>query len=297
MKKVVGYLSSFVSRVDKRELLLTSFLVSLFIFINYHFGLDEYISKQSFFIKLLAWFTVFLIAYGLAWLSHYVFNRENAFSIRLLFIILVAPLIFSLKLSAGLHFHYSDDPYTNRSMEYLLSWPVLLFIITLCVLFVWRIIGIKGMYSFGLTTHHVDWKPYLWMLLIMVPLILLAASQPDFRQVYPKIHAAYPAGKEVSGIMKLLFELSYGSDFFTIEFFFRGALVVALVKIAGRNAILPMAAFYSTIHFGKPLGECISSYFGGMILGVIAFETRSILGGLLVHLGIAWMMEIAALLF
>jgi hypothetical protein len=297
MKKVVGYLLSFVSRIDKRELLLTSFLVSLFIFTNYHFGLDEYISKEPFFIKLFAWFTVFVIAYGLSWLSHFIFNRGQGFSFKLLFIILLAPLIFSLKLSAGLHFHYSDDPNINRSTEYLLSWPMLVIIITAFVFLMWRMIGIKGIRSFGLTTHNVDWRPYLWMLCIMLPLVLLAATQPDFRQVYPKIHAAYPAGRHVSGMMKALFELSYGSDFFTIEFFFRGALVVALVKIAGRNAILPMAAFYSAIHFGKPLGECISSYFGGMILGVISFETRSILGGLLVHLGIAWMMEFAALLF
>jgi hypothetical protein len=53
-----------------------------------------------------------------------------------------------------------------------------------------------------------------------------------------------------------------------------------------------MAAFYCTIHFGKPLGECISSYFGGMVLGVLAYRTRSILGGLIVHLGLAWMMEL-----
>jgi hypothetical protein len=38
--------------------------------------------------------------------------------------------------------------------------------------------------------------------------------------------------------------------------------------------------------------ECISSFFGGLILGVIAYRTRSIVGGLVVHLGIAWMMEI-----
>jgi hypothetical protein len=53
-----------------------------------------------------------------------------------------------------------------------------------------------------------------------------------------------------------------------------------------------MATFYCSIHFGKPLFECISSYFGGLILGVIAYKTQSIMGGLAVHLGIAWLMEI-----
>ena len=92
---------------------------------------------------------------------------------------------------------------------------------------------------------------------------------------------------------KLLFELSYGTDFITIEFFFRGFLVLAFVKWAGKEAILPMACFYCSIHFGKPIGECISSYFGGLLLGIVVYNTRSVFGGLMVHLGIAWMMEVA----
>jgi membrane protease YdiL (CAAX protease family) len=86
--------------------------------------------------------------------------------------------------------------------------------------------------------------------------------------------------------------LSYGSDFLGIEIFFRGFLILAFIKWAGQDAILPMACFYCTIHFGKPLGECISSYFGGILLGIVVYNTRSIYGGLIVHLGIAWLMEI-----
>jgi hypothetical protein len=51
---------------------------------------------------------------------------------------------------------------------------------------------------------------------------------------------------------------------------------------------------YCTLHFGKPMGEAVSSVFGGYILGVVAYETRSIWGGVIVHIGIAWMMEIIA---
>ena len=136
------------------------------------------------------------------------------------------------------------------------------------------------------------------MLLMMLPVIALASVQADFLEVYPKL-------KSVTGIYnedtitwwhKLLFELSYGSDFITIELFFRGFLILAFIKWAGKDAILPMACFYCTIHFGKPLGECISSYFGGIILGVIVYHTRSIYGGLIVHLGIAWLMELGGYL-
>ena len=43
--------------------------------------------------------------------------------------------------------------------------------------------------------------------------------------------------------------------------------------------------------FGKPLGEDISSFWCGLLLGIISYNTQSIWGGLIVHLGIAWLME------
>jgi hypothetical protein len=94
----------------------------------------------------------------------------------------------------------------------------------------------------------------------------------------------------------MLYELSYGSDFFSIELFFRGFLVLAFARYAGKDAILPMAIFYCAIHFGKPLAECISSFFGGIILGVVSYHTRTILGGFLVHVGLAWLMELGGLI-
>ena len=85
-------------------------------------------------------------------------------------------------------------------------------------------------------------------------------------------------------------------DFLTIESFFRGFVVLAFVRYVGKDAILPMAAFYCTIHFGKPLFECITSYLGGIILGVIVYNTRSIWGGFIVHLGMAWLMDLSTLI-
>jgi hypothetical protein len=128
----------------------------------------------------------------------------------------------------------------------------------------------------------------------MLPLIAAASMQPDFLAMYPKLKLIAEVYNETDlhWWHKLLFELSYGSDFIGIELFFRGFLILAFIKWTGKDAILPMACFYCTIHFGKPLGECISSYFGGLILGIVVYNTRSILGGLMVHLGIAWLMEI-----
>jgi membrane protease YdiL (CAAX protease family) len=132
------------------------------------------------------------------------------------------------------------------------------------------------------------------MIALLFPLIIAASTQPDFLQMYPKAKNIneLPVNSFKDNGYYLLFELSYGFDFVSIEFFFRGFLILSLIKICGKDAIIPMAAFYCTIHFGKPLGEAISSYFGGLLLGIVSYHTRSVWGGLIVHLGIAWLMEL-----
>jgi membrane protease YdiL (CAAX protease family) len=90
------------------------------------------------------------------------------------------------------------------------------------------------------------------------------------------------------------YEIAYGLDFITVEYLFRGFMVIGMMAILGRGAVLTMAVVYCVLHFGKPAGEAISSAFGGYILGVVAYETRSVWGGIIVHMGIAWMMELVA---
>ena len=162
------------------------------------------------------------------------------------------------------------------------------------VLFMIRRIFHPNENFYGIKIKGIDWKPYWLMLLIMLPLIAAASTQNDFLQMYPKMKmmSGFTHPENFGFWEKLLFELAYGSDFISIELFFRGFLVFGFVKWFGKDVILPMALFYCTIHFGKPIGECISSFFGGVLLGVVAYNTRSILGGLIVHLGIAWLMEL-----
>jgi membrane protease YdiL (CAAX protease family) len=81
-----------------------------------------------------------------------------------------------------------------------------------------------------------------------------------------------------------------------VELAFRGFLVIGMARWLGTRAVLPMAVMYCVLHFGKPMGEAIASFFGGYILGVLALRSRSIWGGVVVHLGLAWMMEFAAYL-
>jgi hypothetical protein len=304
MKNILHYTRQYFIETDKRLLFSVTILAALLVFINYYFGIDTTISKNSsFVIKLICWYVVFLVAFSLPYLftclsRSCTYPGKPAF----LFLLFFSPLLFAVKMSLAILFNFSTrenpaDPGWNNYWEHVIYWPLLLIIITVVLFALWRYFD-KDQPFYGLTTKGLSWQPYLLMLLIMVPLVAAASTQADFLAVYPKIRSVtgVEAGDGITWWHKLLFELSYGSDFFSIELFFRGFLILAFIKWAGKDAILPMACFYCTIHFGKPIGECISSYFGGMLLGIVVYHTRSILGGLLVHLGIAWLMELGGYL-
>ncbi len=156
----------------------------------------------------------------------------------------------------------------------------------------------KDKHLYGLRYKGMNYRPFLLMLILMIPLIALASFQADFQQSYPQYK--FWNRDPVFGLSQLqtigIFELAYGTDFISVELMFRGALVIGMSRVLGREAVLPMAAAYVIIHFGKPAGEAISSFFGGFILGVHALAKRNIFGGIIIHVGIAYFMEIGAIL-
>lgn len=294
MNQFIQYIIQYFQTADRRTLIIVSFFTAVLVYINYQYGLDELIRKNnSLPVKLIAWYAVFLIAFAVPYIVWRIFTASPVLKDKkFLLLLFFAPAIFALKISLGFTFFKTGNDSFNNYWNHILYWPLLLCIIASILFITWQLFE-KGQVFYGLTTKSIDWKPYRIMLLIMVPLIVLASTQPDFLAVYPKLQMiTVNQQAPIAWWQKILFELAYGSDFITIELFFRGFLILGFIKWAGKDAILPMACFYCTIHFGKPLGECISSYFGGMILGIVVYHTRSIYGGLMVHLGIAWLMEL-----
>ena len=295
MRAIIDYLKEYLYEVNKATLILISFITALLIYLNYSLYIDSNISNSDSFIANFGGrCLVHLIAFSIPYLVTALIQKRNYFSNPVFcFLLLTAPVIFSLKSSIHFSFIFSQHSETSTFWYYIMYWPSLVIIISLLLFIIWRLFHSDQLF-YGLKTKGIDWKPYWMMLFIMLPLIIIASFQTDFLAAYPKMKLIANADqlKELSLWQMILFELSYGSDFITIELFFRGFLVLGFIKMVGKDAILPMAVFYCSIHFGKPLAECISSYFGGLILGVIVFNTRTILGGLLVHLGIAWLMEI-----
>lgn len=296
MNTIVEYLKNYFVSIDKRTLILSTLFTACAIFINYYFKLEKAIIRLPVYQKYFAWFLIFLIAFVFPYLLSFLFKRTITANLKFFFLLIVAPALFAWKLTSNIQFAISADKLDNRYWNLIIYWPLKLLIIAGCIWLLWKLFDRQQPY-YGFSTKYFEARPYFIMLLIMVPLVAAASFQKDFLNVYPKLkNIQFFFENEYSGWYKFLYEVSYGSDFVTIELFFRGFLILAFVKWAGKETILPMAVFYCTIHFGKPLGECISSYFGGIILGVITYNTQTILGGLVVHLGIAWLMELGGYL-
>jgi len=297
MKKITGYVWEYWRSVDKRILYMTTFFLGFGIFINYYYNINHRISGLENWQQYLFWYLVFLTAFSFPYFLYSIFRKHHVFRRNeFLFLLFLSPLLFSWKMVYDIELNWGVASVKNIYLNAVIYWPFKLLVMTLVLYIIWKLSREKQPF-YGISTNNFSPRPYIIMLLIMIPLIAAASTQPDFLAMYPKLkNLTFLRSLPHSGFYKILFELSYGSDFVTIELFFRGFLVLAFCKWFGKDAILPMAAFYCTIHFGKPMGECISSFFGGLILGVVTYHTRTIFGGLMVHLGIAWMMELGGYL-
>lgn len=295
VKQIFDYITNYYRELDKRAFLLCTLFTGLLIYLNFHYRIDDWIDQKnsvpaSFYYRYIIFFVAFFIPYVILGL---ISNKKYFLDLKFILLLIVSPAIFSWKIGMDTDIDFPVSADWNFYLNEVTYWPLRL-IMLMAILFIVWIFFYRSESFFGFTVSGFKWKPYILMLVIMVPLIAIASTQPDFQAMYPKLNDVNDVlqNKEYGWFYHFLHELSYGSDFISVELFFRGFLILAFVKIVGKDAIIPMACFYCTIHFGKPLGECISSYFGGMLLGIVVYNTRSIIGGLIVHVGIAWFMEI-----
>jgi len=151
---------------------------------------------------------------------------------------------------------------------------------------------VKGLYGLCNGKHHI--KAYLCLYAAVLPILIAVAFTPAFLSYYPigKYWNYEGLFGNPAWLNTAIFEIDYLSDFVMVELIFRGALVIGMGVVLGRSAVLPMVAVYVALHFGKPVLETISAIFGGFFLGTLAHQTRHIWGGVIIHIGIAFAIEL-----
>jgi len=306
MRSVIKELGTFI-KSDFNIWLYLFFFIFLFVAIKVNYAHSLYWTLFSIEVsgweRVLRFFLLFALPWFLVAIPKLLLSKKSDLlkNSKFYFTIILILLIISLD-SASIIFKpfikftetFDEQLYLTKIFSNLQG-IVILLTSTFIIIWIFRKITITDL---GLRLKGVNLKPYFILIIAIVPMIAWASFKPDFIATYPlykpwEFPVLFKMPKFISAI---IYEFLYGVDFITIEFTFRGLLVILMARYIGKDAVLPMAAVYCFLHFGKPEVEAISSIFGGYFLGVIALKTRSIAPGVILHLSLAYMMDIAAYL-
>lgn len=295
-KLIANTAADLLQPVMFRKYAISFLLIAATCFLNYYTSFSLWLRNVSFshaFVWYSLLFFVFFTAGFLIQNGTALFQKK-----QVQFILVAASILFALKVALPFHKLLPSSVGSNyqKAFQQPMNWLGALLVMLPLLAFMhwllekkWSLYGIKQTQSL---------RTYILLIAFMVPLLVWASLQTDFSLVYPKAGiVGRQLGDDANLFHYLFFETAYAADFFTIEFFFRGFLILALSKLIGRQSILPVALFYFSIHLGKPMMEAVSSFFGGLLLGSISYHSKSIWGGLLVHISIALLMELFGFIF
>jgi uncharacterized protein len=138
----------------------------------------------------------------------------------------------------------------------------------------------------------------------MLPVIAIASLSPAFNRYYPlngllgnEAIAFFSGGPTPAPFLRTFigYELLYALYFLGWEFFFRGWLIFGLYDRLGFNSVLVGNIPFVLMHLGKPFPEAIGSLLGGLALGIFALRTGSFWYCFVLHVLVAWTMDLTAI--
>ncbi len=140
----------------------------------------------------------------------------------------------------------------------------------LCVVFAFR----DDPARYGLRLGDWRWGAPLTVLgcLAMTPVVVWAASLPDFRAYY-----------ELSWAPADYLLTTHVLDLAAAEFVFRGFLLFTLVRAFGPAGVLIATMPFVFAHLGKPEYELFSTLAGGLAYGWLNWRTGSIVWSTIAH--------------
>ncbi len=144
-------------------------------------------------------------------------------------------------------------------------------------------------YGVALGDWSFGWRVVVFTIPLSLALSFAASRNPEFLVEYPLIRAATGSTTVFAGhaAAYLLFYIGW-------EVAFRGFLQFGLRDAIGDwNAILVQTFGTCLLHIGKPFGETMGAIVGGVVWGIIAYRSRSLLYPILTH----WLLGISLDLF
>ena len=140
------------------------------------------------------------------------------------------------------------------------------------------------------------WIVYAVAFAVALPFIVHAGTTQAFVNRYPLYRWAIGPDLMLTVGELLVYEGLYVLSFVFLEAFFRGFLLFSLERGLGLYCLAVMSVPYVCGHFGKPEPEALGAILAGTALGWFALKHRSIWPGVLLHVGMAIIMDTMALL-
>ena len=141
------------------------------------------------------------------------------------------------------------------------------------------------------TSSH--WKYYATLFVIAIPFVAIASTTAEFQERYPLLEIF--RGQENVWSDLRVWWIFYVLQFVAVETFFRGFLVLGLAKRFGQASIFIATIPYLMIHFVKPPAEALAAIIGGIVMGTLAYRTKSVWWGIALHVSVAALMDFLSL--
>jgi CAAX protease family protein len=141
-----------------------------------------------------------------------------------------------------------------------------------------------------------DWltlRPYLAFVVFMIPVVWIVSYTDQFQARYPFLDMM--PGESIRSRW-IIWESAYFAQFFALEFFFRGFMVLGLKARFGWMSIPVMVVPYCMIHFAKPMPEALAAIVAGIALGHLSMKSGTVLWGALLHCAVAMSFDLTVLL-
>lgn len=149
----------------------------------------------------------------------------------------------------------------------------------------------------GLGLRAGDRQLGLSVVLLGLPVVVLigwlGTADPAVRSAYP-----WPGSWAASSALAFTaWGAFYALYYLAYEFFYRGFMLHGLEPALGRYGSLWLQAVASTLlHLGKPLAETLAALPAGLLFGLVALRTRSLLYVVLLHLALGLTTDLFSLL-
>ncbi len=128
-------------------------------------------------------------------------------------------------------------------------------------------------------------------LAIMLPLLWIFSSFPDFVRTYPQL-----VYMRDSWSTFFIFEIGLIIYVIAWEFIWRGFMLFGLKARFGYYAIFMQMIPFLILHNGKPASETFGAIIAGLALGILAWRTRSVYYCVITHTGVMFGIDLISTL-